>query len=704
MRSLILVILLIISRYAFTQNILEVQIKNKENENLIGVKVQVNNKIVYTNINGFVNIEYRDLNDSIYCSNLNYYNYKTNIRTVINILKNKIILRSETFNLQEIELNLNRPITEKYAVERLDKFDIYFNPIAQNDVLKGISSLAYSTTNNQSAEISLRGSPPFNSNVILNGVPILNPVRADAAKQASSFSLFNPEIINNFDVYASNPPLTQGNTIGGLIDLRTVNSVEKKKIDIGVGLSNISVLYATPIKKKSNLIVYSNYGFSKTFIDINKDAFDSTLIKFSSIDFGLNFNTKFNNKVIFNTFQYFIQENSNNFEHRYNYTGIGEINNFRYFSVQNIKFVLPFGTIFLNNGIDISLQKYKFGNQNLNDQKKTIFNSIEFKKTFHKFILQAGIQSQMNIQNYKDSFPIYYYAVKPNNPNNFIDSTINFTLLESFITLNYDYNTKTAFILGIRKNLNNLNNNYTSFQFSYNYKPNSNNNFILGFGQYNKYNIPNYIYAGLYYIKNYQISIDYTYTYKNIKITTGIYYKKDEYPYYDINTLGIDYSIDWQINKHFNFKFANGHLSQKNIVNNLSSSGDYNLPFNLKIYLKYQNAKLGTFSLIAITRPGNYFTPFNSSILNTRIDAYQPIYSTNINREKTENYLSLDFTYSLVKNFSTNKTAVFYLNINNIFNIKSQQNNPVYNENYSTYYLKNFPSRIIYFGAVFTFY
>jgi len=52
------------------------------------------------------------------------------------------------------------------------------SPVSQGDPLKAITILPASTTTNETANPSLRGSSADRTRVILNGVPIYKPVRA----------------------------------------------------------------------------------------------------------------------------------------------------------------------------------------------------------------------------------------------------------------------------------------------------------------------------------------------------------------------------------------------------------------------------------------------------------------------------------------------------------------------------------------------
>ena len=92
----------------------------------------------------------------------------------------------------------------------------YTNPLAAGDALKAITILPSSTNTDETANPALRGSSADRTRIMFNGVPIYSPVRNSQLNGLGNFSLFNTEMIHNMYVYASNPPLTFGNTSAGL--------------------------------------------------------------------------------------------------------------------------------------------------------------------------------------------------------------------------------------------------------------------------------------------------------------------------------------------------------------------------------------------------------------------------------------------------------------------------------------------------------
>ncbi len=146
-------------------------------------------------------------------------------------IKNDTI-KSET--LDEVIVVARNPISEKFSVKKLDKIGIYMNPASNGDALKIVSVLPASTNVDETANPSLRGGTADRSRVYLNGCPVLNPIRFGRDDGLGNFSLFNTEIIDKQYVYASNPPLTMGNSSAGIVQIETIKKLRKSSLQLSL--------------------------------------------------------------------------------------------------------------------------------------------------------------------------------------------------------------------------------------------------------------------------------------------------------------------------------------------------------------------------------------------------------------------------------------------------------------------------------------
>ena len=209
--------------------------------------------------------------DTLVVSYLGYRKKEIPIVELDTKTRNTIILKPSAQSLDEVILTGPDPISDKFAVKKLEKLDIYLNPIAQGDPLKAITILPASTIDDETVNPSLRGSDPDRSRVIFNNVPVYNPVRASQLNNQGFFSLFNTELIDKQYVYASNPPLTFGNTSAGLVTIQTIPSLAKDQLKLSTSLASSGFFASKRLKGDKNFIqLYGNYQFSEAFLGIQE--------------------------------------------------------------------------------------------------------------------------------------------------------------------------------------------------------------------------------------------------------------------------------------------------------------------------------------------------------------------------------------------------------------------------------------------------
>ena len=187
---------------SFSQSVLGGTVKDKKGEPIFAVNVYIKStpeKGVTTDFNGKFSLTVGHLEDTLVVS---FISYKTKEIPLIELnFKEKIVIELEekAHLLEEVVVKVIDPISEQFAVTKMNILeDVYLNPTAQGDPLKAIANLPISTTTDETANPSLRGSSADRSRVTLNGVPIYNPVRASNLNNQGFFSLFNPEIYRQY--------------------------------------------------------------------------------------------------------------------------------------------------------------------------------------------------------------------------------------------------------------------------------------------------------------------------------------------------------------------------------------------------------------------------------------------------------------------------------------------------------------------------
>ncbi len=711
MRLALSIFLALFTILSFSQTIINGVVKDKKGEPIFAANIftkSLNGKGVTTDFNGNFIINSDNFKDTLLVSFIGYETSEIILSTIDTTTTLIVILKESDRTLKEVVIAAQDPISEQFSVFKMKKLDIYFNPVSQGDPLKAITILPFSTTTDETADVSLRGSSADRSRVILNGVPIYKPTRASNLNNQGFFSLFNPEVINNQYVYASNPPLSYGNTSAGLVEIQTINSLEINQLQLASSLASVGFFLSQRIKKDTSFIqVYGNYQFSDVYVGIQKKNLPQ-IKSFYTTDAGINYHRNFGKKIEFNSFNYYINEQFSGLNESFTYKGEVSTRNERVFTVNNLKYYSKKGILTINNGANKSKQYFRFGNINSEQKISQIHTTANYRWYFLKNApLQFGISHDFSRNLFIDSVPIYYYALSPNSPNYFSGDSIHNHIFEIYGYSNWDINEKLTVSAGVRNNIPAKGQKYyLSSQIGLKYRFHNNHSLLLSGGKYHSYSVPN-IYSKSYnLLTSYQLVLDYVYNYKNTLLKAATYFKNESGDHAvnvfavadETKTFGVELFLEQSFYRYFKFSFANSFINQTLTINNFDYHGTNDFNYLIKSSLQYNNPKLFTCALTYISRPGTYYTPVTGSEFNNTTDFYRPIFSTELYDAQFSNYNRLDI--SLSKYIKLKKDAVItFISLTNVFNTKNESS-VLYNLDYSNNHFNFYQLRTIYFGFV----
>jgi hypothetical protein len=710
MKSCILIILFLIPVQAFSQSLLKGVVKDNNGNPVFAANVYFRNnpqKGIVTDLDGNFSLPANSKTDTLIVSFIGFMTEKIPLHPLQTNELINVILKEDSKTLSEVFITAQDPVSEKFSVVKLTKLKIYLNPVSQGDPLKAITSLPASTTSDESANPSLRGSSADRTRVVLNNVPIYNPVRNSQINGIGNFSIFNPEIVNKQYVYASNPPLTYGNTSAGLIEIETINELPGNQVQLSTSLASAGVFLSQKINKKSFVQVFGNSQFSNAFIGLNKTSM-KILNSFFTRDMGINFHSNIGKRLSFNSFSYYIDEGYDVNVEEYTYPGKSLSEKTRTFTVNNLKYHTESGVLSINNGIDNSLKKFSFGNIVSVNKTNQLFFSVDYRWFLsNKITLQSGISNDYQRSNFNDSIPVNFYALSSESPNYQTDTTILNNIPEAYSYVNWDLNRKWALSSGIRSNIPVKNqSNYLSSQLGLKYRINKNQSLLLSGGDYHNYSTPNYFSKEFILLSSNQLSLDYSFENKYTSLTAAAYYKNEKgkqtnnsfFSFNNQNTFGIEFFFEQSFRKYFRFTFSNTFMNQVSRINHISFRGEKDYNYFIKTSLNYNDPKTFSLSLSFLSRPGDYYTPVERSIFDRQTNFYQPIYSRIINSSQGKAYDRLDLSIS--RYFKFKKTALItFASINNILNNKNESD-VLYNKDYSQTHFNSYQLRTLYFGLV----
>lgn len=607
--------------------------------------------------------------------------------------------------LREIVIVNKSPIAEKYASIQLNRLDVYFNPASSGDPLKAIVLLPFSTTTTESANPVLRGGRADQSRVYLNGVPIANPVRNTQENGFGNFSLFNVEMIDNQYVYASNPPLTYGNSSAGIVAIETTKELEEDAYQVVSALSSAGVQVHKKLKGRDFFQLYGNFQFGDGLKAMNKESL-ADLNAFQSIDGGLNFRINLAPKIAWNSYTYAIDERYNALKYQLSYCAKAEADQKRIFTVNTLEYNTEKSLFKVVSLVDWSHTSYRFKTIDSKGKNTQFFLAFSHKyRITYGWNFQYGVDFSQSNYAYDEVRPLHYYALEINHPIEKLNETLSLTAAELYAYTDYKFNNQMGISLGIRKNAlpQARKFDFFSYQFSAFYKMNTFHRFILGLGNYNSYTTPNYYDHQIHLINSKQLALDYYYERGNTSLTGAIYVKKDNGEIQlsameeetNQHMIGIEGAFTQHINRFFSLSLSNTFLHRSYEVN---AEATKNWMCFTKGQITYVNPKYFTASLVCTTHPGERYTLLNTSVFDTQKKVFIP-FTTSYNNERLNSYFRLDLTVN--KLFPLGKHyLIAYCSITNVLNRKNEKT-PYYSEDYSRVFFQSFQRRVVYFGIQF---
>lgn len=615
-----------------------------------------------------------------------------------------VVMEEDDRKLIEVVIKANPSLSREFSVKEVSRYDIYDTPSSAGDALKMVTMLPASTNVSESANTELRGSSGDLSRVVLNEVPVYKPVRNSQINGIGNFSLFNTEMIDKQNVYASNPPLTYSNATAGLVEIGTIRKLPARETAISLSLANAGFLHSQPIGKKNFLQVYGNYQFSKPYLWVNFNNKDVN--KFSSIDAGVNFHIDVSDKIMMNLYSYFIDETYGANDYSYTFSGTVDASKTRNFNVLNLKYKLRNGFISFNNGTDFSREKFAFGNIRSDQKNYYVYSNVDFKFYITpSWNLQAGFSHEYSDIHYNSQFPRYFYAVRPNAPSYLFKNGISNNNVEFYLYNRLRLFDKLILGIGLRKNIPvDSQSGYLSYQTNLKYNLNGCNSFLISWGEYNGYSVPYYNIQSFSPISTRQLSAEYLYERNNFSFQFATYYKRENADDYfretDIteNVVRKIWGVELSLTKKY--KALTGSLAYTYLYSRFKKGKAwYNfsnrMNYIIKAFVSYSHKTIGTFSLSCTARPGLYYTPV---LIGEETDTgiYKPIYGE-YNTKQLGNYCCLDFSYNKV--FPLKKSSlILFFTANNMMNTKNESS-LMYNFDYSSLVEYKYYNRLSFYAG-----
>jgi hypothetical protein len=707
---IVLTTLVVFAQQTFSQENDEVKIKgiilnNKTEEPLPGANVVLKSNILKgtsSNSDGKFSLKLKPEELSEDSLIISFMGFQESIVSAEKVKKdNEIRLNPKAKILEEAVVTGKRIIAEEFTVKQMKQLDIYMDPVSKADPLLAVNSMPASTTTDESANISLRGSSPAETGVFFNDVPVYDAVRFSQLNGIGTFSIFNTAIVERMHVFPSNPPIEYGNTSSGLISIQSTNSIpDENQYNISASLANIGGQISAKVAPKTGINIFGNYQSSNALIGMNEQALDD-LNDFSSIDLGVHFIHKFSKKSRLKFFNYSIIEGYNyNFHHPTLHDDFIMDKN-RNFTIVNYSKEMDHSEFSLNTGFNFSKEEYRYGNTDVDMNQRDLYVNVNYQKFWDKLSIKTGVSLDSRKQDMKGIFPVYPYALNDTHPHFNHQSVRKTNIPEIFSYGKYNITDNLIAGAGIRKNIpTKSTDDYYSGQMNLTYKFLSDHSIILSGGRYNNYALPNAEIQSKTLYQSNQLSLDYKYKNDRLEATAALFGKTTNFNEQKEFIKGIEiFGKTALLNNHLELKASYTLVDAYRKNNQSTYPTKFDLNYFIRSSIKYKNSKFLNISLTMLYRQGTYFRRVTEASYVSSLNVYKPIYVDSEEKNRLPDYFKLDLSISKLWPISENTSFVGFVNVSNLLNsenVRERTYNYDYTESNPLFYSK----RTIYFGGM----
>ena len=616
-----------------------------------------------------------------------------------------IALRPFSQNMEEVTVQATHLVAEEFTIKTIRPMDIYTNPSAKGDPLLAVNALPASTTLDESASISLRGSSPAETGIFLNGVPIYDAVRFAQLNGIGTFSIFNTNVIRQLQVFPSNPPLEFGNTSAGLISLSTVEHIPKQaKGSIALSPANLGGYAALPIGASSALVLFSNYQPSGPIQALNPRALQD-LKSFSTLDFGVNFVQKFGRSQL-KVFNYAVKEGYRFVSRHPSGDGIFRQRKQRNFTVAQYQSRYDHALLTTSGGFSASRMQFAVGNLDIHQTNQDIYFSTSYTRFWRTWTLKTGITYDHRRQTTRGQYPVYDYALAPHHP--FFQYRRNSVspqraiVPETYLYTKYQPSDRWTFGAGIRKNLPLQNQkNYWSGQLNTHYQLNSQQALTLSAGRYHQYTLPQAEETATFY-QSRQLALDYQYESSRYRMDAAVFAKRTQNGSRTNRVYGAEVALRVQWTKKLSTQTSYTYLNATVQENERQYTSPYNLNYFVRANTTYQISPQWTLNAILLHRQGTFYRPVVNQRWDQSLQVYAPTYAPEEEAQRLPGYSTLDLSVSRLWPISERWTAVAFASMNNALNHENVRAIN-YTSDYQSSFYELFSQRTVYFGVVLQF-
>lgn len=621
----------------------------------------------------------------------------------------RITLRRKELTLGEVEIAGRSSVAEQFSVRKLSQLEIYLSPVAAADPLRAIAALPASTNADESANPVLRGSAADLSQVIVNGVPVYQPVRNGQLNGIGNFSLFNTALLESQEVYASNPPLLYGNASAGLVSLSTTQRAPQAATSLSVTLASLGLFRSQPLGDQGAFVqVYGNWQFAGPFLALHPQSL-ALLRDFGNVDAGAHLYLPLNDRWSWRSLSYGIDEQFEVQTQSLAYQGIATGDSRRFFTLHSLERQGQRNWLAIRMGQNASQSQFAFGALGSRRQRHQQYYGVDFRRYFSdKLQWQRGISLDLWREQRQDTLPETFFALDPGVPRFFRDTALQRPLLEYYSYLKWDPHPNWHLAAGYRSNVRlGAVPVHFSGQVSARHDLSRRQSLLLSAGRYHSYLPPAAQLPQFSRIRSHQVALDYQYRGSRTELDLAFFHKQEQgrqpngvFVAEEQQVSGLELAWRQELGQFVSWELANTWLRQRFRISDEAPAwrGVQDFPYFLKAALSFRHPDWFTASLNLIARPGQVFTPIEGGQFRPDLGLYEPQFATIVNDERLPDYRNLSLALS--RYFTLRQgSLVAFVNVNNLLN-RANPMEPWYNQDFTQTDFALYSLRTVFFGVV----
>ncbi len=698
-RLLFISALLLSQLYVMGQTIRGIVLDYDTKEPLIGANLrwlQHPDLGTTTEVDGSFSLARPSKPDSLLVSYLGYQNWQGVLAKSDTSVT--ITLRTNYATIAPITVVAERRPARVFATEQLNRLDVYLNPAAKADVLLAINSLPAATNPDETANVSLRGSPFEATGIFLNNIPLYDAVRLDQPNGLGQFSIFNTSTVAGLDVHPSNPPLYLGQATAGAVSIRTSDQIQSSSRAINLHLAGGGIQWQQPLGEKSGLMSYINYGNHSFLKGGNPEALKD-IDNFRSFDAAAYFTHAFSANTQLKIFQLWISE-------RYGYQltsgrfrGLFRQQKDRQLSIVNLSHQSRHWRFEWNQGFNWSEAQYEFGNIQTDLRQTDYHGNLLAHWQQQEWNGTLAIHYTLRQQQSEGTYPLYAEAWEVDSPSAQYQQFSRIRTPELAAFAKRPLGKQLVLGGGVRLGYEPARGEpLWAAQLLGNYKIDDQHQLTLASGRYYQLDWPRGEALLLHINQAYQLALDWRYQQGSWRSQLAVYrhwqqWRGQSNPIYGTEALVryLAYPLQaW---------FSVSHVSSQIETDNYNYPSAFDFAFLVRAGLRWELPAQFTLTGNMLFRQGQYYLPLMDRSWEPAIQAFSPVYAPLDEGERLPNYQRLDL--GLSKNIIfENSFLILYFNMNNALN-HTNQRGFAFNDDYSQSFTTLYSQRTWFCGLVY---